>query len=98
MAKHQHYDFLQLFEKFIRDSSSGRRVQKSGKRLRAGTVQNYRYLLKLLNDFTQRKKFTLRIRSALRLNKREFAQEKKYWKNFYREFTDYLYNDLGCFD
>lgn len=98
MAKIEKHNFLQLFEKFIRDSDSGRRLQKSGKRLSKGTIGNYRYLLKLLIDFQMKKEFPLIIQSSNRLNKREFITEKKYWKKFYKEFTNFLYNDLGCFD
>src|ERR1043165_6473582 len=98
MAIAKNYDFMRLFEKFIRDSDSGRRLQKSGKRLRKSTIENYRYLQKLLVDFEVKKEFPLSIRSSLRLSKREFATEKKYWKKFYQQFTNYLYNDLGCFD
>lgn len=29
---------------------------------------------------------------------RDMASEKNYWKNFYKEFTDYLYYDRNCFD
>src|ERR1043165_2036048 len=87
MAIAKNYDFMRLFEKFIRDSDSGRRLQKSGKRLRKSTIENYRYLQKLLVDFEVKKEFPLSIRSSLRLSKREFATEKKYWKKFYQQFT-----------
>ncbi len=82
MAKIERHNFLQLFEKFIRDSECGRRLQKSGKRLGKGTIENYRYLQKLLMDFEMKKEFPLSIRSSTRLSKRQFAAEKKYWKKF----------------
>src|SRR2546423_15661735 len=55
-------------------------------------------LEKLLLDFSAKKEFPLRVKHSLRLSKREFNHEGKYWKKFYRGFTDYLYTDLGCFD
>ncbi|MBI4945932.1 MAG: tyrosine-type recombinase/integrase [Bacteroidetes bacterium] len=44
------------------------------------------------------KQFRLRIVPANRLNKKEFKKELKYWKKFYKSFTDYLYDDLGHYD
>jgi len=92
------YDFIQLLDKFIQASVTGRRLQRNGKRLRKGTIENYRYLRKLLSDFCNAKEFDLRIKCSARLTIREHNQEKKYWKKFYQEFSNYLYNDLGCFD
>ena len=98
MIRDNYYNLLDLFDKFIRDSVSGRRLQRNGKRLRKETIQNYRYLQRLLIDFSVRKEFPLRIRNAVKLSKKEYAMERKYWKRFYREFTGYLYRDLDCFD
>jgi hypothetical protein len=57
MAKLERHNLLQLFEKFIRDSDSGRRLQKNGKRLGKGTIENYCYLQKLLINFEVKKNF-----------------------------------------
>lgn len=92
------YNLLELFDKFIKDSSTGKRLQKNGKKLRSGSVENYIYLRKLLNDFSVAKNFQMHIRTVTKLTKREFSAEKKYWKVFYKRFTDYMYNDLGHFD
>jgi len=91
-------DFFEHYDKFVKDSISGKRLQKNGKRLRTGSATNYKYLRKLLSEFSIEKKFELRIRSSIKLSKREFATEKNYWKKFYKYFTDYLYNDLGHYD
>lgn len=91
-------DFFEHYDKFVKNTISGKRLQKNGKRLRSGSAENYKYLRKLLNDFSIEKKFKLRIRSSIKFGKREFAAEKSYWKKFYKKFTDYLYNDLGHFD
>ncbi|MEP7264399.1 MAG: hypothetical protein ABI772_07875, partial [Bacteroidota bacterium] len=91
-------DFFEHYDKFVKNSISGKRLQKNGKRLRSGSAENYKYLRKLLSDFSIEKKFKLRIRSSVKFGKREFTVEKSYWKKFYKKFTDYLYNDLGHFD
>lgn len=87
-----------LFEKFIRDSRTGRRLQPNGKKLSIGSVENYQYTLLLLKRFSEGKSFDLRIRSIHRLNTRELAAEKKYWKKFYQQFTAWLYDDCGHYD
>jgi integrase len=92
------HHFLELFEKFIKDSSSGRRLQKNGRRITSGSLKNYEYTLKLLRDFTTEKNFDLRIRSIQKLNKREIIVERNYWKKFYKKFSDYLYDDLDLYD
>ncbi len=91
-------DFFELFDKFVRDSFSGKRLQKNGKKLRPGSAENYTYVRKLLHDFSVTKNFELRIRQAAKFTKREFNSEKNYWKKFYKKFSDFLYNDLGHYD
>jgi integrase len=90
--------FLDLYDRFIRDSDKGKRLQPNGKRISAGTVANYRYTKQLLEAFSKEKNFHLRIRPARRLNRTELETEKNYWKKFYRRFTDYLYHDCGHYD
>lgn len=91
-------DFLSSFDQFIKVSASGRRTLKNGKRLREGSVNNYRYLAKLLTEFSLAKKFPLRICPLNKAGKQIIIQEKKYWNSFYQKFTDYLHNDLGHYD
>lgn len=93
-----HLDFFELFDRFLKNSINGKRLQKNGKRLRSSSAENYSYLRKLLSEFAVEKKFPLRLKQAAKLNKRDFAAEKRYWSKFYRKFTDYLYNDLGHYD
>ena len=45
------YSFFPLYEKFIKDSKSGKRLQPNGKRLSKGTIDNYTYTQKLLEQF-----------------------------------------------
>lgn len=91
-------NFFELFDKFIRDSVRGKRLQKNGKKLNEGTLKNYRYTFNLLKDFFSNKNFDLRLRSVQKLNKRENKIEKNYWKKFYKKFSDYMYDDLNFYD
>ncbi|MGI8597797.1 MAG: hypothetical protein ACR2KB_00950 [Chitinophagaceae bacterium] len=52
----------------------------------------------MLQDFSEQKKFDLRISSVKRLSARETEAEKNYWKKFYKKFSDYLYSEVGCYD
>jgi len=96
--RNREYAFFEEFEKFIRESRTGRRLQPNGKRISAGTITNYVYTLKLIKRFCEQKEFNLRIRSVKKLGSRDLRQEKNYWKRFYREFTNYLYEECGHFD
>jgi site-specific recombinase XerD len=90
--------FFELYQKFIRDSKTGRRLQPGGKKISSGTIDNYLNSLKVLEAFCTKKQFHLRLRPVHRLNKRELVTEKNYWKRFYKQFTDYLYHDCGYYD
>jgi integrase len=98
LIKKKEHDFFKLFDTFLKETKNGKRVQKNDKRVRDSTIQPYIYLRKLLFDFSVEKGFPLHIYSILSLKKREIKAEKKYWILFYREFTDYLYYDLDCYD
>src|ERR1035437_564582 len=98
LIKKKEYDFFKLFDTFLKETKNGKRVQKNDKRVRDSSIQPYVYLRKLLFDFSVKKNFPLHIYSVLSLKKREIKAEKKYWTKFYREFTDYLYEDLDCYD
>jgi len=91
-------DFIELFERFIAESVTGKRVQPNGKKIGLGTIANYTDTLKLLKKFSEKYKFLLRIRPVKRLNARELIVEKNYWKKFYNRFTGYLYDDCGYYD
>jgi site-specific recombinase XerD len=90
--------FFQLYQKFISNSRRGSRLQPNGKRISAGTVNNYTCTLNLVQQFCAAKNFELRIRPARRLNACELETEKNYWKKFYKRFTDYMYEDCGYYD
>jgi integrase len=90
--------FVQFYSRFVSDSNRGRRLQPNGKRISDGTIKNYGYTLQLILRFCVDKDFSLRIRPARKLTRRELVTEKNYWKKFYKRFTDYLYDDRGFYD
>jgi hypothetical protein len=92
------YPFLPLFKKFIADSSSGKRLNKNGTKIKPQSVVNHTYAYKLLEEFITIKKFELTIYEVKGNNKREHDTLKSYWKKFYKQFTNFLHNDKGCFD
>jgi integrase len=92
------FSFVSLFRRFIRDSRRGIRLLPNGEKLAAGTVVNYEYTLKILIKFCVAKGFYLRIRSARNITGHEIIKERNYWKDFYKRFMDFMYNDLGYFD
>ena len=49
------------FQMFINASSNGRRLAPSGKKITAGTIQNYQYAFRLLKEYETKKEAVLRI-------------------------------------
>ncbi|MBS1744245.1 MAG: tyrosine-type recombinase/integrase [Bacteroidetes bacterium] len=89
---------IMLFEEFIKSSSKGKRLKPDGSRIRPQTVRNYEYVLKYLNEYEGRHGKKLRIRIFKSNDKRSFIAEKNYWKKFYLDFTQFLYQQKKCFD
>lgn len=92
------FSFISLFEQFIKDSANGKRVKPDGQKIKPQTVDNYRYVLALLQQFVNDKQFALRICTVNTSNQRKLKAELSYWKKFYRQFTDYLSREKECFD
>ncbi len=90
--------FLPLFQKFISGSKTGKRLNKNGTRIKPQTIVNYIYCQKLLHDFAIEKETELLLYEVKGNNKREYTMLKKYWSKFYKQFTDYLYNQKKCHD
>ena len=70
------------FEKFIKATSSGKRCKLSGARIKASTIENYRFVLKLLLSFELYTGRKLTIFYYTGNNSRLLLQEKKYWIAF----------------
>jgi len=93
----KHSALIPLFSQFIKETASGKRLKKNGERIKSGSIQNYKYVLNNLIRFSADTKFELRICDASKLDKRELASEKSYWRKFYIKFTEYLYTK-NCHD
>jgi len=98
MKRVKEFEFLPLFEKFVKANNRNKRTLHGGRRLTSGTKDNYTRLLDRLIEFQERKNFQLRIHPIHGSNKRIFNQERRYHQKFYKAFTDYLYEDRGQFD
>ncbi len=92
------YALLPLFEKFLKDSSKGKRLKADGTKIKKQTINNYQYVSKYLHEYETQFNTTLRIKIFSANNKRTFLTERNYWKKFYFEFTNFLYNKKNCFD
>jgi len=88
---------IPLFKQFIKETETGKRLKKNGERIKSDSIQNYKYVLNNLIQFSSETKFELRVCDASKLDKREFTSEKSYWKKFYQKFTEFLYKK-GCHD
>lgn len=91
------FELIPLLKSYINDLKKGRLLQKNGKIVRKSSIENYGYLLKLLDGFQLKRKFPLEVR-LIGHRKSDFLFEQKYWSKFYIQFTDYMYNDVGCYD
>jgi hypothetical protein len=87
-----------LFELFIKESRNGRRRKHNGERIKPQTVENYTYVLKLLQEFEDYRQVQLRITVGIRNNQRLLLRERTYWKDFYHQFSDFLYRQKNCYD
>jgi integrase len=92
------YPLLPLLHKFINEAKKGKHLQTSGKKIKPASIKNYYYLELLLIKFSNEKEFSIRVKNVANLTKKQFEDEKKYWKDFYLQFTNYLYNDLNHYD
>lgn len=81
------------FSQFIKASITGKRLGASCKKVTNGTIKNYRYVQQLLDDFEDHSYTTLRILILNRASIKTIQNERKYWINFYKKFSTYLYNE-----
>lgn len=86
------------FRQFIQASASGRRYSASGKRISKGTISNYLYALRLLNEYETRYGTALRIQLLHRAPLRVLQKEKNYWARFFVQFSHFLYREKKYFD
>jgi integrase len=89
---------FECFSQLIKESGRGKRVKKDGKRIRSSTIDNYVYTRKLLQEFAIENNYDLKIYIANHLSRKETEQAKKYYKKFFKDFTDYLYFKKDFYD
>mgnify|MGYP006199645129 FL=1 len=88
---------IPLFKQFIKESENGKRLKKNGERITKGSIDNYRYVLQNLIQFSSDTNFELSVCNIRKLTQKELVSEKNYWKKFYKNFTEFMYKK-GCFD
>ncbi len=89
---------LPEFEKFITASKTGRRLMPSGKKVRAGTLEQYRNVSGLLQAFEENQNEQIRIHLLVKKSLRLVQKEKLYWVRFFKNFSAFLYKQKKCFD
>jgi integrase len=91
MKRIHELELLPLFEKFIASSKSGKRRSPSGKRISNGAIIQYQMVYNLLGKFNSLQKAPIRIILLNSNSNRILQAESNYWKRFFRNFTDWLY-------
>ncbi len=91
LKKNNHLPLIPLFQKFITETQSGKRVQKNGKSIRNSTVENYKALLSNLLKYSEKFNDAIEINVKFRHTKQVFEKEQKFYRKFYKQFTDFLY-------
>lgn len=97
----KYYDlpqFFELFDDFVNDAYTGRRTKKSGKRIERDTIYAYDNLRKHLEEFSMQTSFELKIFIDSHLTQEERIAANRYYKKFYMNFLNFLYDDKKCFD
>jgi integrase len=89
---------FKLLEEFINDSTAGRRTKKDGGRISSGTIINYVYLQKYLQEFEQSISYDLKIYVESNLTYNEKLAASRYYKKIYNDFSGFLYTKKGFFD
>lgn len=92
------YSFQQLFNQYINQGKNHRRRKSNGGVISKQTLENYKNLQLLLMAYEAKTEAQITVYDIRRANKRELQKVKKYWKNFYLQFSNFLYKDKKCYD
>jgi integrase len=95
--KKEYLSIVYLYEKFLSESEKGRRLQKNGAVIGASTICQYKALLTNLKAFEMTSKRQWLFTTQYKHSKTAFNKEKKHYKSFYLNFTNFLYAK-GCID
>ena len=82
---------ISLFQKFISNSKTGKRVTPSGKRICSSTLIQYQLVLKLLLQFEEYYATKLRVQVLNKSTQRIFLRERLYWNRFFRRVMVFMY-------
>ncbi len=91
-------DFLVEFSKFIIASHKGKRTKQNGEKILKASIRKLEITYQILQKFSEKGLFPLKIKILKNNNKREIESQKVYWKKFYKKFCEYLYSDRDCYD
>lgn len=89
---------VERFTQFVKASANGRRLTASGKRISKGTITNYFFVQRLLQEYEKKYSVHIRIQLLHKASMRTLQREKNYWKRFFLQFSSYLYKDKGYYD
>ena len=89
---------VSLFETFIKESLNGKRRKITGERIKPQTAENYKYVLKLIKEYESYTYCQLTVKINIGNNSRLILRERKYWRDFYRKFSDFLFHQKHYFD
>lgn len=96
--KKREFLVIPLFERFIKDTKSGKRLKPNGERIKHSSIKLYEYVLLHLKHIESLQSNPLRITILSGINRRDVLREAKYWKKIYMQLTTYLYVQRKCFD
>lgn len=91
-------EFFSLYARLIKDTTKGVRVKSDGSKIRVSTLDNYVRTQKVLADFLTDTGFEFKLYLTTNLTPKEKEQAKKYYKKFFKEFTDYMYAHKDFYD
>lgn len=83
-------DFTKEFERFIRDSVTGKRRKSDGRKISPGTIKQYVCVLKSINKYQLAENEKISILIPQPQSKMYQKREQKYWKAFEVNFSRFL--------
>lgn len=91
-------DFLTYLDLMIKESREGKRVLRNGRRLAEDTYRSYSTLKFHLTNFQEINRTTVQLKRHQANTTQEKKEFNRYWKEWYNEFTNYMYDTCGLFD
>jgi len=89
---------ISLFEVFVKDTYKGKRRKHTQERIKPQTAKTYESMLHVLKDYEIYYGKKVMIRINVKGDRRSQISEMRYWENFYRKFSLFMYQKRGCFD